>query len=373
MKADRLIVAFLCVCGVLLAQGGCEESERPVEKPGPVVAEVNEPPVVVPEVNEPERTEPNAPEPKPAAGGPQIRFDKVVHEFGEIAPGSYNNCQFKFKNVGDELLKIVNIKADCGCTVPTLEKKEYAPGESGTIKIKYHATSRGASVTRNTVVTTNQKTNPKITLKMKAKIVSKVSVAPSRLNIVLKDDANSLPEITLTSLDGKAFSIRQITSSGGAITADIDTSVEATKFVLQPRVDKEKIRRVTSGMIQIGLTHPECKSVTVTFNALTPFRINPPVILLLDSKAGVPVTRDNVSILNNYGDDWEIASTSSKSGSVKVLKQEKIGNGYKFSLEITPPDLQGKATRFTDEFLVQVKDGELLKIMCRMFYARKRL
>jgi hypothetical protein len=42
-----------------------------------------------------------------------------------------------------------------------------------------------------------------------------------------------------------------------------------------------------------------------------------------------------------------------------------------FSLEITPPTLGDSVIRFTDEFSVQIKDGELLSIKCQGFYSRK--
>ncbi|UCG49798.1 MAG: DUF1573 domain-containing protein [Phycisphaerales bacterium] len=39
------------------------------------------------------------------------------------------------------MLKITNVKAACGCTVVQLDKREYAPGESGVIKVTYTAAS----------------------------------------------------------------------------------------------------------------------------------------------------------------------------------------------------------------------------------------
>ena|GEM_PF-2703783 len=40
---------------------------------------------------------------------------------------------------GDVMLKITGVKAACGCTVVQLDKREYAPGESGVIKVTYTA------------------------------------------------------------------------------------------------------------------------------------------------------------------------------------------------------------------------------------------
>lgn len=41
---------------------------------------------------------------------------------------------FRFENTGEEAVEIGKIRSSCGCTVPVLEKRVYAPGESGEIR-----------------------------------------------------------------------------------------------------------------------------------------------------------------------------------------------------------------------------------------------
>jgi hypothetical protein len=56
-----------------------------------------------------------------------------------LGQGTKNNCEFKFTNICQALLKIGNIKRTCGCTVFELDRKEHAPGRTGTIKVIYTA------------------------------------------------------------------------------------------------------------------------------------------------------------------------------------------------------------------------------------------
>jgi len=270
MKRVSLILTLLVIGCILLSQAGCQEAEKSAQESKAVVqtpaktAAVAEPapepvkakPEPVKAVPAPDRAEPvpekAKPEPDkpkpvvkkaaaevdPNASGPRIRFDKLIHDFGDLDPGSSNVCEFGFKNVGDALLKIIDVKPDCGCTVFTLEKKEYAPGESGTLKVKYHAISRASSVSRHIVVASNDPVEPKVTLTMKGKVIERVGYEPKKLNLLLKGGDERLPKVTLTSLDGKPFSIKGIKSSVNAINAQFDPAVEATKFVLQLEVDK---------------------------------------------------------------------------------------------------------------------------------------
>ncbi|MHC4653917.1 MAG: DUF1573 domain-containing protein [Planctomycetota bacterium] len=68
---------------------------------------------------------------------PRISFEKMVCDLGEVGQGTKNTCEFRFTNTGRGLLKIGKISRTCGCTVFKLDKKEYAPNETGTIKVSY--------------------------------------------------------------------------------------------------------------------------------------------------------------------------------------------------------------------------------------------
>jgi hypothetical protein len=348
-------------------QIGCEEQA--------VAAEESKPELTVPEPTTGSAKAETAPQ--SVKGGPEITFEKVVHDFGNIEPGSKNICEFKFTNTGDSLLKITEVSKSCGCTPYTLAKMEYEPGESGTLKVEYDASKQPTSVRKTLSVSSNDEAKPKVELVIKAEIVSKIDYQPKKLDLSLNKGNAGCPAITVKSLDGKPFSIKgfkaigQLKPTENVITADYNSSVEATEFVLQPKVDVEKLREVSGGSIEITLTHPESDVISIPFEVLPRFKITPPSIIVYKAELEKPVTRE-VWILSNYDEDFEVESTSTQEGAIKVLSQEKIDNRYKFELEITPPATEkGQKGFFTDVFFVNIKGGERLKIACRMFYLRK--
>jgi len=392
-------IVFVLAC-VLTLSVGCEERA----KVGPeTVPDANEPKAVLAEPKpapiqpKPAATQPKpvATRPKPVAAtslpapsvqkqptkvtavadvnqvGPRIKFEETVHDFGRIAPTSKNLCEFKFSNVGDALLKITKVSRTCGCTPFTLTKKEYAPGESGTLKVRYYAASQPGPVTKRLTVYSNDKTQPSVALTIKASIVLKVDYEPKRLSLVLNKENGGCPEITLTSIDGKAFSIKEFKSTGGLITAEYDSSVEATKFVLKPEINEEKLEDSSSGVIEINLTHPECKTVSISFSTVPRFRVNPPTIIVWDAEPNKPVVR-KMWIISNYEEKFEVESVTSKKNILKVLSKQEVKNGYEFELEITPPSLDGAARVFMDTFSVNTKDGKKVDITCRGFYPPKK-
>jgi len=339
MKRNYFTLLALIVVLVLLLQIGCQQK------------------VKGPEIGQKEA------ETVPPAGttGPKITFDNVVYDFGDVAAGRKYTGEFKFTNTGDGLLKITEVKKCCG-VVAKLSKKEFEPGENGVLKVEYLSGPNASTMRRLLYVNSNDTANPEVVLTIKAKVTPKVAYEPQRLNLMLTDKNAGCPNITLTSLDNQPFSIKTFQSTGESITIDVDPSVKATKFVLQPKVDLEKLQNRSSGFISIELTHPECNRVYLSFNTKLRFEFKPRSIIIFNPEPQKPLIR-KISLVNNYSEDFEIDSTSSENGLAKVLSQEKNANGYTLEVEITPP-LRDDTDKFRDVLYVNLKGGEKLSIIC---------
>ena len=178
MRRNSLFSILLVVACVLFLQIACQEQAKMAEGPtsGPTKPDES---VAGP----PARVEAVAESDKPS---PKIMFEKVVHDFGQIGPGTKHTGEFKFTNTGEEVLKITKIERCCGI-VSTSDKNEYAPGESGVLKVEYTATSLPGVIRKNLYVNTNDKTKPRFELTVKASIVRKVAWEPERLKLVLNE------------------------------------------------------------------------------------------------------------------------------------------------------------------------------------------
>lgn len=300
---------------------------------------------------------------------PKIEFEKVVHDFGSVGPETNNLCEFRFTNAGNGTLIIGEISKTCGCTPFSLEKKEYAPGESGTLKVNYFSEAQRGQTTKQLVIHSNDKSNPEVTLAVKADIKIQVDYEPKTLNLLLKQENANCPQLTLTSIDDQPFSITSFNSTANCITADYNPSEKATKFVLQPKVDLEILGKTLNGRIEIGLTHPECKTISVGINTLPKFKIAPRSIIVRGMATQQPIVK-KLRILNNYEEDFELESVWSSTGAVKVLSNTIVRNGYELELEITPPASNNKKRIFTEKFFIKTKEGPQLEIPCNVFYSK---
>jgi hypothetical protein len=90
--------------------------------------------------------------------GPEISFDKTVHDYGTIPFGGDGVCTFKFTNTGKEPLILQQPQSSCGCTVPTWPKEPVLPGASSEMQVTYN-TKKAGPINKTVTVRSNAKSN----------------------------------------------------------------------------------------------------------------------------------------------------------------------------------------------------------------------
>lgn len=101
----------------------------------------------------------------------------------ELSPGigeSVIRTGYSFKNTGTEPVSVLAIKPSCGCVATNLEKFQYAPGESGTLKVTYDAEmDKDEPLQERTIkiVTSDEPEHPKV-LQLSVHVREAVTVSP---------------------------------------------------------------------------------------------------------------------------------------------------------------------------------------------------
>ena len=117
---------------------------------------------------------------------PEITFESLVHDYGNIMQGDNGTCEFVFKNTGKADLLLTNCRSSCGCTVPEWPKDPIAPGKKAVIKVKYN-TQRIGAINKSITVESNA-VNNRVVLNIKGNVAPKpVEAAPVNNNNSLKE------------------------------------------------------------------------------------------------------------------------------------------------------------------------------------------
>lgn len=105
--------------------------------------------------------------------GPKAVIVPMNYDFGNIIQDSVVTTNFKITNEGNDLLKIKNVSASCGCTAVFPEKNELKPGESTNIKVTFNSKGRSGKQTKIITVETYDPHNPAIKLTLTGNVVKK--------------------------------------------------------------------------------------------------------------------------------------------------------------------------------------------------------
>lgn len=102
---------------------------------------------------------------------PKVGIQQLQHDFGNINQGDVVAHTFIISNNGGDILKILDVKASCGCTAANPDKKELKPGESTNIAVSFNSKGRKGPQTKTVTVTTNDPDKPNVSLTIKGNIV----------------------------------------------------------------------------------------------------------------------------------------------------------------------------------------------------------
>ncbi len=100
-------------------------------------------------------------------------------ELGDRFQGQKAEQIVTFVNEGTDTLIILNVKAQCGCTATLLDMKELGPADSAKLSITFNTENQGpGKVSKQVYITSNDTSNPKLTVTFSANVVQVLKVTP---------------------------------------------------------------------------------------------------------------------------------------------------------------------------------------------------
>jgi hypothetical protein len=163
--------SLFCLSGTALGQDAHDHGGQPPNQP----------------VEKIEPAPPPTPNPVPEGPHPRLIFSKSDHDFGRITDEGMTETQFRFKNEGTLPLKFtIPFRASCGCTAgnprsdknPDVDQVEFAPGESGFIKVSFNAHGKHGDVNQTVYVTSNDPVLPEQQVKIHAFVRQTIAFDP---------------------------------------------------------------------------------------------------------------------------------------------------------------------------------------------------
>ena len=197
---------------------------------------------------------------------PKISVQPDEYNFGTIVQGDKVSHNFEIYNKGNAELRILDVRASCGCTAATPAKTNLLPGDSTELNVVFN--SHGKMGTQNKIVyiKSNDPSNAVYNIKFNGNVVSDKSMLGSNPKIYFPEITHDFGKVE----NGKVVDYNfKIVNQGSSVLniKDIQTSCGCTAAL----VSSKSIKPGEDGTVKVqlntkGHTGKMVRTVTIRSN-----------------------------------------------------------------------------------------------------------
>lgn len=324
-----------------------------------------------------------APVPPPATVAPvaaqgaladALKVDNLKFDWGDISDTAPAEHVFNFTVIADQEITIA-VSASCGCTVPTMEKTTYKPGETGKVAARFDPAGRQGPQTKTltfTVTNPQGKYNQQIAT-LTANVKALVTFDPPKMFLSEVDHmSGQKAKLTITGRK-EGFQVTSVTPNNENVKASVgepkvsDVNGEKlTSVVVELEVGKGAPIGTMQSQLDIK-TNDERAKITPYFlgaDVVGDIKASPAQAILRVNDPSTPFTT-SVKLDSRSGSTFNILSleTDAKKEMQVVTNFEKSADGHSYTISISgvtpaePGMVQSFLTVSTD-----ARGGETLKV-----------
>ncbi|MBZ0198715.1 MAG: DUF1573 domain-containing protein [Ignavibacteriaceae bacterium] len=181
--------------------------------------------------------------------GPKAVTQQLEFDFGNVQEGKSVENYFVVTNSGGDLLKILNVRASCGCTAAKPDKDFLKPGESAKINFNFNTTGRFGHQEKFVYVNTNDPNNKEIKFKFYGDIVQAKTVSKTaQPRISFTKTQHDYGIVKEGGIYGYTFQFKN-NGKGTLIINDVKTSCGCTAVLLS----NKEIKPGSDGTLKVEL------------------------------------------------------------------------------------------------------------------------
>ncbi len=292
---------------------------------------------------------------KSAGAGPKLEVEKETLDLGDVWGGQTKKGAFVLRNVGDQTLEIIKVRASCGCTVVKGYDKKIAPGQQGKLPVVLNTRGMQGKVRKTITVSTNQKGKEKVRLFVAATVKRLIVTNPKGGAIFgrIEKDQVLTKEVELTNHGDGPLELELVKSTSPKFTGQLRTVEEGQKYVLTVQTKPPLPKGSYHGQFMFKTNFEKMPKLTIRAHARVAERVT-----VLPRR--IPVFRPfkeagkRFAYLRNYGKKPINIIDCSVSGGLKVnVVTRQKGQSYSIIIGVPagylPPESGDKLVIKTDD------------------------
>jgi hypothetical protein len=160
----------------------------------------------------------------------ELLWNKPIQDFQCVPEQNQVEAHFAFKNAGTTPITIKDVKPSCSCTTARLDKKTYAPGETGEIVATYKFWGHAGQLRKLIQVYTDDQPRQPAVLDIRVFVYEPFQIQPG-LVYWRKGEAAEAKPVQLTA-NGYPVKIKKVSSSNPNIAATLQTVKDGEAYTV---------------------------------------------------------------------------------------------------------------------------------------------
>jgi len=258
------------------------------------------------------------------AGRAELYCDRPVFQAGDVKSGARLAHQFTFVNRGPDAVEVVEVKPSCGCLTPTLEKRRYGPGESGSLLLEVNTLGQepGPAAWRVALRSRAGDREDVLTLAATGRVTAVLWMDPASL--VLYTDAAIKRDVTLIDARPDPLKVLRVDTTSPQVRATWDEPHHDAQarwtyaLHLEVLADYPEGRRDEA--LKVYTTDPDYPELKVPFTVVkrSKQRVTAaPAAVDLAAAAGQPAASKLVLLRAGDGEDVEVEGVEADAAVVR--------------------------------------------------------
>jgi hypothetical protein len=223
---------------------------------------------------------------------PRLDVPEAVHDFGTVDQGVPVKFAFRVRNVGDEPLRVENVKSSCGCTIGVATGRDVPPGDYTYITVNLDTARLSGRTTRAVTVYTNDPATPVQPLALTGDVRSDLVLSPTPLYFghVVMGQAVRREIVVRPGRPGGADVVSFVDSEDSALRARLDAGPEPGTQRVVVDVSPDLPPGRFDGEVRLRTTSASNPVITVPVFGMveSDVALLPPQVTFGVSRAGMP-------------------------------------------------------------------------------------
>ena len=192
----------------------------------------------------------------------QLQWDAPVQSFERTPEDGHVEARYAFKNAGPAQVTIKTLRSSCGCTTARLDRKTYAPGESGEVVLKFTFGARRGLQQKGVTVVTNPATPTPVVLGLRVNISEPVTLTPALVWWRVGDAAEA-KTVQVAIAPGSSVRVKGVASSSPRIAARLQSAKPGEPYTISVTPSDTSVRETAEITVQTDFPADAPRTYTI--------------------------------------------------------------------------------------------------------------